>query len=73
MRLQRDNHAFRRLRRRIGQQPVAAVQLLFFRITRNIQRDALPGMSMFSRLVLRVKPRTRIGLLTPVSHRYRPR
>jgi hypothetical protein len=43
----------RRLRRGIGQQPVAAVKLLFFRIG-NVQRDPLPGIGMLSGLVLRM-------------------
>ena len=53
--LQGDNHAFRRFRRSIGQQPVSAVQLLFFRIPGNVQRDTLSGVGTVSGLVLCVQ------------------
>ncbi|MNE96381.1 hypothetical protein D3C80_1945790 [compost metagenome] len=54
MGLQRNNHALGRFRWGVGQQPVAAVELFFFGIARNVQRDTLPGMCLFRRLILRV-------------------
>ncbi|CSG08243.1 Uncharacterised protein [Shigella sonnei] len=52
MGLKLDNHPCERLWRRIGKQPVATVNLLFFRITRDVKRDTLPGMGGFCWLVL---------------------
>ena len=55
MRLQGDDRPLRRLWRYTGQQPVATVKLLFFRIARNIERDPLTGMGMLYGLVLRMQ------------------
>ena len=52
--LQGDDDAFRRLGRGVGQQPVAAVKLLFFRIPGNVERDPLPGVGVLRRLILRM-------------------
>ncbi|MNZ46414.1 hypothetical protein D3C78_640950 [compost metagenome] len=55
MGLQGNNHALGRLRWRVRQQPVAAIELFFFSITRNVQRDTLPGMCLFRGLILRME------------------
>ncbi len=52
--LQGDDDAVRRLGRGVGQQPVAAVKLLFFCIPGNVERDPLPGVGVLRGLVLRM-------------------
>ncbi len=62
MGLERNDNPFRGLRRRVGQQPVAAVKLVFFGITGNIQRDTLPGVGLFHRLVFAHEARARASV-----------
>ncbi|MNV36076.1 hypothetical protein D3C71_1275400 [compost metagenome] len=62
MGLQRNNHAFGWLWRCVSQQPVAACDLFFFCITRDVQGNTLPGMSLVSWLIL--------GVQTAHAHRF---
>ncbi len=55
MGVQRHDQSCHRLRRGFGQQPVAAADSLFLRIARDVQGDALPGVGLLNRLVLRME------------------
>ncbi|CUZ63834.1 Uncharacterised protein [Serratia marcescens] len=73
IRFQRHQNAFRRLRRTLRQQPVAARDTVFIDIAADVQRDALPGLGLFHDLILGVQaahPHRRVGAGQPqrISH-----